>query len=630
MPLPASIRAGEGRLSIADDFAITAARGSYTEPRLDRAMQRLQGRVARLTGVAVRDAGPGTLLVRVAGPGSTVQSAGDDESYRLEVAPLQAVITAPTPLGAMHGLETFYQLLENTPPGWSAAAVIIEDHPRFPWRGLLLDVSRHFMPVDIVLRTLDGMAAVKLNVFHWHLSDDQGFRVESARFPRLHELGSDGLYYTQQQIRDVVEYARDRGIRVVPEFDMPGHAASWLVGYPELAAGPGPFRITRTWGISDPAMDPAKPELYTFLDRFIGEMAALFPDACFHIGGDEVNGAQWNANTTDIPAFMQIESLRTTHDLQAYFNRQLERIVAGHGKRMEGWDEILHPELPKLPKNVVIQSWRGAKTLAAAARQGYQTILSAGYYLDHMQSAAKLYLTDPAGGLANARMVLGGEICMWSEYVSPDNVDSRVWPRSAAVAERLWSQGSVRSVPDMYRRLELISAELDQLGLLHNSNYRTMLGRLAGSNESLQDTGPLQVLADVLEPGSLGLRHRVNPNYVQSTPLDRLVDAARPDSGAARHFSELVDRWLARKNDRFAREEIRRWLALWAGNDAKLQPLLARRPILREAMPVSQALAKMAAAALAGSPSPAAMPSTVGELNIAVAAAIRRLAGNHL
>ena len=177
-----------------------------------------------------------------------VQQLGEDESYRLEITPQQARLTAPNPLGVLRGLETFLQLVEPGPKAFQVPVVDIEDHPRFPWRGLHLDVSRHWMPLEVVKRNLDGMAAVKLNVFHWHLSDDQGFRVESKRFPKLQELGSDGLYYTQDQVREVIAYARDRGIRVVPEFDMPGHTTSWLVGYPELASAPGPYQIERQMG----------------------------------------------------------------------------------------------------------------------------------------------------------------------------------------------------------------------------------------------------------------------------------------------------------------------------------------------------------------------------------------------
>ena len=173
----------------------------------------------------------------------------------LQITPQQARLSAPNPLGVLHGLETFRQLIVSTRRP-QLPAVDIEDHPRFPWRGLHLDVSRHWMPIEVVKRNLDGMAAVKLNVFHWHLSDDQGFRVESKRFPKLQQLGSDGLYYTQEQVREVIAYARDRGIRVVPEFDIPGHTTSWLVGYPQLASAPGPYQIERNWGVFDPTMDP--------------------------------------------------------------------------------------------------------------------------------------------------------------------------------------------------------------------------------------------------------------------------------------------------------------------------------------------------------------------------------------
>ena len=161
---------------------------------------------------------------------------------------------------------------------------MIEDRPRFPWRGLMLDSARHFMPLDTVMRTLDGMAAVKLNVLHWHLTDDQGFRVESRRHPELHRMGSDGLFYTQQQVKEIVAYAGERGIRVYPEFDIPGHTTSWFVSHPELASMPGPYRIEREWGIMDPALDPSKEEVYRFLDGFLGEMAGLFPDLRLHIG----------------------------------------------------------------------------------------------------------------------------------------------------------------------------------------------------------------------------------------------------------------------------------------------------------------------------------------------------------
>ena len=411
-----------------------------------------------------------------------VQELGEDESYVLDVSGAGAKITAPNPLGVMHGLETFLQLVAITPAGFVAPFVHVEDSPRFPWRGLTIDVSRHFIYLDTLKRNLDGMAAVKMNVLHLHLSDDQGFRVESKEFPKLQELGSDGLYYTQAQMRDLIEYARDRGIRVLPEFDMPGHATSWFVGYPDLASGPGPYAIERRWGIFDPAMDPSRESTFKFLDKLIGEMAELFPDHYFHIGGDEVNGKQWDANP-EIQKFMRAHKLKNDQELQQYFTLEVQKIVSKHHKEMVGWDEIL---APGMPKDIVIQSWRGQESLAEAARQGYRGLLSSGYYLDGMAPASQHYAVDP---MANAdatltpeqqKLILGGEACMWAEFISDENVDSRIWPRAAAVAERLWSAQDVRDPESMYRRLNAVSVELEEFGLKQRSSTERDAGADGG------------------------------------------------------------------------------------------------------------------------------------------------------
>jgi hexosaminidase len=585
MPMPASITAGTGQLQVPQNFAVKLE--GAADPRIERAVARIGATVSSR---------PPALIIRTTAASNPVQSLDENESYQLTVTPQQATLSAPNTLGTLHGLETFRQLIQNH----TAPAVTIDDHPRFSWRGLHIDVSRHFMPIEVIKRNLDGMAAVKLNVFHWHLSDDQGFRVESKRFPKLQEQGSDGLFYTQDQIREVIAYARDRAIRVVPEFDIPGHATSWLVGYPELAAAPGPYQIIRTWGVFDPSLDPDKPEVYTFLDAFIGEMAALFPDAYFHIGGDEVKRKDLVAK-------------------QAGFNERIEQIVIKHGKRMEGWDEILNPALPK---DIVIQSWRGAKSLTEAAHEGYQGILSSGYYLDHIEPASKLYLVDPLTGVTEGQQhILGGEVCMWAEYVSPETVDSRIWPRTAAIAERFWSPEIVRDIPDMYRRLALIDHELDALGLTQNTNYTKLLEHVAGST----NLTALKTLADVVEPGTLGLRHRVNPNYTQSTPLNRFVDAARPDPPAARHFADLVDDYLANKNDTAARNEIRQTLQTWIANDAKIPASLT------DAKPVSTTLANLsrqAMASLNGKRPQHPVPQTqkpIGEVTLPVAVPLLKL-----
>ncbi len=547
MPWPAKIEMGQGSLAIGPTLRVAIT--GYTEPRLQNAARRL--------GEIASDEAAATLIVRCDHASAPVQELGEDESYHLKITQRQAVLSAANPLGVLHGLETFRQLIVSG----AVPVVDIQDRPRFPWRGLHLDVSRHWMPIEVVKRNLDGMAAVKLNVFHWHLSDDQGFRVESKRFPKLQQLGSDGLYYTQDQIRQVIAYARERGIRVVPEFDVPGHTTSWLVGYPQLASAPGSYQIERNWGVFDPTMDPTRESTYEFLDSFIGEMAALFPDSFFHIGGDEVNGKQWKSSA-HIRAFIRKNGLKSTEDLQAYFNRRLQKIVAAHGKRMEGWDEILDPDLPK---DIVIQSWRGQKSLADAAQHGFSSILSAGYYLDHMEPASTLYAVDPwdgdAAGLTaeEKRRILGGEIAMWGEFVSPENVDSRIWPRAAAVAERLWSPQEVRDVPSMYRRLDDVSLELDRLGLTHRSSYLPMLERLA-TGDPLE---PLKTLADVVTPATFGQRIRTH-RYTQRTPLNQLVDAARPESETARDFAALVDH--------MDRAQMQIWLTRWRDNDARIEP----------------------------------------------------------
>src|SRR6516225_1455283 len=393
MPMPSYYQLTSDQMAIEQSFSVALT--GHQEERLESAVQRFLRDLSRRTGMPLTaqpvDPPQAKLLIHTDQASKEVQEPGEDESYSLEVTPSGARLSAPNPLGTLHGLQTFLQLVESTPAGFAVPVIRIHDTPRFVWRGLMIDVSRHFMPLDIIKRNLDGMEAVKMNVFHWHLSDDQGFRVESKKFPKLQQMGSDGLYYTQAQVRDLITYAHDRGIRVVPEFDMPGHSAAWFVGYPELASAPGPYQIERKWGIFDPAMDPAEEATYRFLDKFIGEMAALFPDKYFHIGGDEVNGKQWDANPK-IQAFMRAHGLKTNQDLQAYFNERVEKIVAKHGKIMVGWDEILRPTLPK---DIVVQSWRGQESLAQAAKLGFRGLLSYGYYLDLMWPTARHYAVDP-------------------------------------------------------------------------------------------------------------------------------------------------------------------------------------------------------------------------------------------
>lgn len=601
MPMPTRVQIGTGQLVV--DQSFTAVSTGQKDARLDSGIPRFLDQISRQTGMQLNgqpaDASNATFIIRAENAGRKVQELDEDESYTLEITTSRATLTAPNALGALHGLQTFLQLIEPTPAGFAVPAITIQDQPRFPWRGLLIDVSRHFIPIEVLERNLDGMAAVKMNVLHWHLSDDEGFRVESKRFSKLHQSGSEGQYYTQAEIRDFLAYARDRGIRVVPEFDMPGHSRSWLAAYPELASLPGPYRAGRIAN-ADTVMDPTRDQTYKFLDKFIGEMAALFPDAYFHIGGDEVNNKPWDSNPK-IQEFIRAHGMKNNRDLQAYFNQRLQKIVSKHGKIMVGWDEVLHPDLPK---TVVVESWRGQDSLAQAAKQGYRSLLSYGYYLDLIWPAARHYAVDPMTTTGGApaltaeeqKRILGGEACMWAEYVTPETIDSRLWPRVAAIAERLWSPQETRDNKSMYRRLDELSWRLRWLGLNHESNYVSMLHRLAGTD----DIAALRILADVVEPTKDYTRTEVFPKPpVKRTPLNRLVDAARPESTVARQFAELVDTYVQSDyKDAAAEAQIRASLVKWRDNDANLQPVLDRSFILAEDKPLSQDLAALAAAGL--------------------------------
>jgi hexosaminidase len=382
---------------------------------------------------------------------------------------------------------------------------------------------------------------------------------------------------------------------------MPGHSTAWFVGHPELASAPGPYAIERNWGIFDAAFDPTNEETYKFLDRFVGEMAKLFPDQFFHVGGDEVNGKQWDANPK-IQEFIRAHGIKGNKGLQTYFNKRLQPIVAKHGKSMVGWDEVLDTSLPK---DITIHSWRGPKSLVEAAKLGYRGILSNGYYLDLGWPAARHYAVDPVGEDAadlsaeEKARILGGESCMWSEYVNAENVDSRIWPRNAAIAERLWSPQEVRDPASMYARLEAVSARLEWLGLTHRAVYGAMLRRIAGS-ASPEELTALRTLADVVEPvKDYDREEATTARPTSATPLNHLVDAVPLESAAGRHFGELVDKFLVSScHDDGAATQLRSELTLWRDNDTKLQPLAQRSFLVKEVAASSRELSALGAAGL--------------------------------
>jgi len=604
MPWPASVQNGSGALKIDASFGVAFT--GYNEARLDRAGQRFLLQLQRQTGLLIsgKTAEPAkaTLVAHTDHASKEVQELGEDEAYTLEITPTGAKLNAANPLGVLRGLQTFLQLVDGSPDGFAAPAVSIKDQPRFGWRGLLIDSSRHFTPMEVLKRNLDGMEAAKMNVFHWHISDNQGFRAESKKLPKLHGVGSGGAYYTQNEIRELIAYARDRGIRVVAEFDMPGHSSSWFVGYPEIASTPGPFKIEEEWGVMDPAMDPTNEKTYKFLDIFIGEMTKLFPDHYFHIGGDEVNGKAWDANPK-IQEFKKAHNYKSNDELQTYFSQRVQKLVNKHGKAAIGWDEIF---VPGAPKDIVIHSWRGPQALAAAAKEGYQGILSNGYYIDLMWSAARHYAVDPLSGEAadltpeQKKLVLGGEATMWSEYVNWENIDNRIWPRTAAIAERYWSPQSVTDVNSMYARLDVISERLEWVGLTHRSQPRKMLQRIAGP-ATPEEFSALKMLADVLEPVKDYTRGETTSyTAITTTPLNHMVDAVPPESDVARRFDEKVSAFVGGScRDANVAAQLRTQLAKWRDNDAALQSLAQKSSLVKEVAPSSQDLTAVATLGLA-------------------------------
>ncbi|WP_202304148.1 beta-N-acetylhexosaminidase [Dryocola clanedunensis] len=391
MPWPQQVSrpAAEGSLVLDNSVSI-----KISGDKLDGATERWRKRITQQAGWQLQpaQANPGkpTINIHIKNAVDPLPKLGSDESYTLSVTADGVQLTANTRFGAMRGMETLLQLIQNGPQNTSIPFVAIKDVPRFPWRGVLLDSARHFIPVKDILRQLDGMAAAKFNVLHWHLTDDQGWRFASAKYPKLQQLASDGDFYTQAQMKEVVRYATKLGIRVVPEMDMPGHASAIAVAYPELMSAPGPYEMERHWGVLKPLLNPANEAVYKFADTMVGELTAIFPDAYLHIGGDEVDDTQWQ-ESKPIQAFMKQQKIADTHALQTYFNQRLEKILEKHHRQMMGWDEIYHPDLPK---SILIQSWQGQDALGAVAANGYKGILSTGFYLDQPQSTAYHYRNE--------------------------------------------------------------------------------------------------------------------------------------------------------------------------------------------------------------------------------------------
>ena len=698
MPLPTELVLGNGQFELESDLGHIFNNSST--PRLKSAIKRFYSKLSSHTGIPFKGGDITKLILDCKNTGNEYPSIKDDESYNLSVTSENITISANSETGILHGLESLLQLPKEMDGKWVLPELKLKDEPRYPWRGLMIDVGRHWIPKDVILRNLDAMATLKMNVFHWHLTDYQGFRIESKLYPKLHKMGSEGNYYTQEDIKEVVNYASERGIRVVPEFDVPGHTTSWFVGHPELASFPVPYVLDTVFGILDPVMDPTEEKVYNFLDRFFGEMAALFPDEYIHIGGDEVNPIHWNRNAS-IQKFMDEQGIGGHYELQTYFNIRLQKILEKYDKQMMGWDEIIHPNLPK--KNIVVQSWRNQKSLWDAAKGGNKAVLSNGYYLDYKQPAGVHYKVDPlviSGAITididsmnwkgwettlNARgtelkgslylfgegenlrgimnfmenissftdaviegnslsfshetpfgkinynligerdslkgnanisiitadfkakriggtdmpngeplpkfekiipltpeqevFILGGETCMWSEMVDSITMESRIWPRAAAVAEKLWSSKELTTdIGDMYRRIMIMDDRLEELGLKHRASSETLIHNMV--EKPYYD--PLRTLVNVLQEDKFFNRMVIyDPELYTSTPLNRVVDAARPESYIAYNFTNDVESWIENE-DNEAKARITQKLIIWAENHTKLSPAFDKTERLKE------------------------------------------------
>ena len=428
-----------------------------------------------------------------------------DGSYRLEIIKNEIKITATTPTGIFYGIQTLLQLLPNKPvDSASVQGLSINDSPKYGWRGMHLDVVRHFFPVSFVKKYIDYLAMYKMNTFHWHLTDDQGWRIEIKKYPKLTEIGGwrngsmvghyndqkfdtirYGGFYTQEEIKSVVAYAAQRHITVIPEIEMPGHALAALSAYPELSCTGGPFETAKLWGILDDIFCP-KEETFNFLEDVLTEVMALFPSKYIHIGGDEAPKIRWK-NCARCQKLIKDLKLKDEHGLQSYFITRIEKFVNGKGRQIIGWDEILEGGLAP---NAAVMSWRGTKGGIAAARQKHNVVMSPGShcYFDAYQGdpkyepvaiggylpVEKVYSFNPTPESLSAeesKYVLGAQANLWTEYIAtPSHVEYMIMPRMAALAEVVWGTSNPAKYQDFQNRLLRHFAVYDAEGINYAKN----------------------------------------------------------------------------------------------------------------------------------------------------------------
>ena len=425
------------------------------------------------------------------------------EGYNLSVRPERIIIKSVHPTGVFYGMQTLLQLLpvisEAKNNRFIIQGVDIIDKPRFGWRGMMLDVGRYFYSVDFIKKFIDYLAMHKMNTFHWHLTDDQGWRIEIKKYPKLTQIGAwreatqydratsqidqnpHGGYYTQDQIREVVAYAKDRFVNIIPEIEMPGHALAALVAYPELSCTGGPFKIPLYWNIQKDVYCAGNEQTFQFLEDVLTEVADLFPSPVIHIGGDECPKDRWKL-CPKCQARMKAEGLKDEHELQSYFIRRIEKFLLTKNKRIIGWDEILEGGLAP---NAAVMSWRGVVGGIAAAKLHHDVVMSPSdyAYFDYYQgepylepvafggllTLEKVYSYEPVPAELNAKEALfikGVQANIWSEFIhSPEKVEYMSFPRVAALAEVGWTDPKLKNWEDFKRRMVMQYKRYENAGI---------------------------------------------------------------------------------------------------------------------------------------------------------------------
>ncbi|PAM93864.1 beta-N-acetylhexosaminidase [Flavobacterium sp. IR1] len=614
MPWPQSVVVNEGNFTLSKNFEVNIT--GNPNPRIFGGVTRFLRRLDGRTGIFFKQ---GFIAKLNEVPNAELQinctkigkiGLYEDESYHLDITKNKITLNATSDLGALHGLETLLQMLQSNSTSFCFPASKIADFPRFTWRGLMIDAARHFQPIDVIKRNLDGLAAMKMNVFHWHLVDDQGWRIEMKKHPKLIELASDGMYYTQEEIKNIVKYADERGILIVPEIDVPGHGSAILTAYPEIGSklitltggtsekniqgtAIATYGIERNAGIFSPTLDPSNPKTYQLLSELFDEVCPLFPGSYFHIGGDENEGKDWDANPK-IQEFKKKNKLATNHELQTYFTMQLIPMLKKHGKQLMGWEEIM---TKNMSKDAIIHSWRGpnegviaGQSLIDAVKKGYKTVLSNGYYIDLMYPIESHYLNDPMPKGANLSAeekarILGGEAPMWTELASPLTIDSRVWPRTAAIAERLWSAENITDVANMRKRLEVVSFRLEELGLTHIS-YKAVILRNVANNQNIT---ALEEFSNVCEPLKGYTRNIGGTEYQMYSPLTLFADACTPDAKDSLLFDEAVKQYLTNKSPE-NKANVSQFLNKWITLNKDLIALSTKAPLVQSVLPLAKKL----------------------------------------